>query len=70
MIDHHHIILILPLGTGKTTIVKRLVDELSITKHRLSGFFTEEIRNTNGIRIGFDVVSFDGTNRGILARNK
>lgn len=58
------------LGAGKTTLVKRLVDELRTTNNRVSGFYTEEIRNTHGNRIGFDVVSLDAINRGILARNE
>lgn len=58
------------LGTGKTTIVKRLTNELLKTNNRISGFYTEEIRNAQGNRIGFDVVSLDAINRGILARNE
>ncbi len=57
-------------GTGKTTIVKRLINELLTTNHRIAGFYTEEVRDTQGNRIGFDVVSLDATNRGILARNE
>lgn len=36
----------------------------------MSGFYTEEVRNTRGKRIGFDVVSLDATDRGILSRNE
>ncbi|XP_037044841.1 nucleoside-triphosphatase THEP1 [Bradysia coprophila] len=56
-------------GTGKTTIVKRMVNELIATNNRTSGFYTEEVRNDRGNRIGFDIVSLNATKRGILARN-
>ncbi|XP_064552449.1 nucleoside-triphosphatase THEP1 [Drosophila montana] len=52
-------------GVGKTTLIRKLCSELSVHS-KLAGFYTEEIR-TNGQRIGFDVVTVDGT-RGILAR--
>jgi nucleoside-triphosphatase len=58
-------------GCGKTTMVKKVVDELKkkqIVKC-IQGFYTEECRNTQNERIGFDVVSLDGK-RGALARVK
>jgi nucleoside-triphosphatase THEP1 len=43
-------------GSGKTTLIKRLVTKLPV---RAGGFYTEEIRK-RGIRVGFRVVSLDG----------
>ncbi len=42
-------------GTGKTTIIKKLSENISLKK----GFYTEEIRE-KGRRAGFDVVTFEG----------
>lgn len=42
-------------GTGKTTIIKRLSESISLKK----GFYTEEVRE-RGARVGFDVITFDG----------
>ncbi|MGQ9706068.1 MAG: NTPase [bacterium] len=50
-------------GVGKTTFVKRLLDELSIAD--ICGFWTDEIRE-NGVRIGFRIITVDGR-EGILA---
>lgn len=55
-------------GIGKTTLIKRLIDDLSKQSIRLSGFYTEEVRDDKNNRIGFDIISFDGK-RGILARH-
>lgn len=49
---------------GKTTIIKRLVNDLKELT-ALQGFYTEEVRSSE--RIGFDVLTLDG-NRGILSR--
>ena len=51
-------------GCGKTTLVRRVVDGLSVPTR---GFYTEEVRGTTGRRTGFDVVMTDGR-RGSLAR--
>jgi nucleoside-triphosphatase len=42
-------------GCGKTTLIKRLVNELP---QRFGGFYTEEIRE-HGSRVGFKVVALD-----------
>ncbi|KAJ6641861.1 Cancer-related nucleoside-triphosphatase like [Pseudolycoriella hygida] len=55
-------------GVGKTTIIKRLAEELRLTSDRVSGFYTEDVRNRRGKRIGFDVVTLDSLFRGVLAR--
>jgi nucleoside-triphosphatase len=52
-----------PPGCGKTTIVRKVADVL---RGRVFGFYTEEIRDARRQRIGFRVVSLDGT-RGNLA---
>ena len=45
-------------GIGKTTLVKRLIEQLGHLA--LSGFYTEEIR-TRGRRVGFRAVALNGT---------
>lgn len=54
-------------GVGKTTLVRKICAKLG-EQNKLQGFYTEEVRE-NGQRIGFDVVTMDGT-RCILAREK
>src|SRR5437660_894462 len=49
-------------GCGKTTLIKRVVKNLS---QRAAGFYTEEIRD-RGIRVGFKIVTLDG-DEGVLA---
>src|SRR5437879_4315569 len=49
-------------GCGKTTLIKRVVKNLSL---RAAGFYTEEIRD-RGIRVGFSLVTLDG-NQAVLA---
>lgn len=50
-------------GIGKTTLIKKLAEELS--ELRPVGFYTKEIRN-NGVRTGFELISLSGQ-RGILS---
>jgi nucleoside-triphosphatase len=50
--------------TGKTTLIKRLVENLSNTD--AGGFYTEEITKNN-LRLGFKIVTLDGK-EGILAK--
>ncbi len=50
-------------GVGKTTIIKRLVDQIG--SEHCGGFYTEEVRE-NGIRTGFQLVTLDGQS-GLLA---
>jgi nucleoside-triphosphatase len=45
-----------PPGCGKTTLIKRIADNVSIP---VNGFFTAEIRK-GGTRVGFEVESFAG----------
>ncbi|MCL6473397.1 MAG: NTPase [Firmicutes bacterium] len=50
-------------GTGKTTLIKKIIAELNLNA---GGFFTQEVREA-GERIGFDILTLDGR-RGTLAR--
>ncbi len=50
-------------GVGKTTLIKRIADELK--GFHPAGFYTTEIREA-GIRKGFELISLDGK-RGILS---
>ena len=43
-------------GCGKTTLIKRVVNNLP---RRAGGFYTEEIRD-GGMRAGFKIVTLDG----------
>lgn len=52
-------------GCGKTTLIKKIGDFLSVAQIPISGFFTEEIRE-GGKRVGFKVIDWEG-NSEILA---
>ncbi|XP_052859683.1 nucleoside-triphosphatase THEP1 [Anopheles cruzii] len=55
-------------GAGKTTLVRKLGEELQNRGHVVGGFFTEEVRDRlTGERSGFDIVTFSGQ-RAALAR--
>jgi nucleoside-triphosphatase len=43
-------------GSGKTTLIKRVVQKLSLPA---SGFYTQEIRARGG-RVGFKIITLDG----------
>ena len=49
-------------GVGKTTLVKRLAEQLRQQNSScvVSGFFTNEVRGEDGSRLGFDITSFSG----------
>jgi nucleoside-triphosphatase len=49
-------------GSGKTTLIKRILDELP---QRFGGFYTEEIRD-HGTRVGFKVVAL-GSGEAVFA---
>lgn len=49
-------------GCGKTTIIKRIIEELKLDA---GGFYTEEIR-IGGKRVGFKIITLDGK-KSILA---
>ena len=52
-----------PPGCGKTTVIRRLVEQLA--NRRVAGFYTQEIR-LKGQRAGFEVRGLNG-GHGILA---
>lgn len=53
-------------GVGKTTLIERVVERLRGSL-RLAGFTTTEVRNPEGERLGFDIVTVEGK-RSELAR--
>jgi nucleoside-triphosphatase len=55
--DAHILLLTGVPGVGKTTVLRRVAAQL--TGRRLSGFYTEEIREAGGRR-GFRAATFDG----------
>ncbi|MFX1603336.1 MAG: NTPase [Promethearchaeota archaeon] len=50
-------------GMGKTTVIRRIVDELGVEK--AEGFWSNEIRERNR-RVGFEITTLSGR-RGVLA---
>ena len=57
--DKSHVLLITGMpGIGKTTVIRRVADELRVEEIR--GFYTEEVRE-EGERLGFRLVGFEGT---------
>jgi nucleoside-triphosphatase THEP1 len=57
------------LGSGKTTIIKKLVEDLNKLSFQANGFYTEEVRDGKHERLGFDIFAFNGA-QGILARSR
>jgi len=55
-----------PPGIGKTTLIKKITDTLR--KYKPAGFYTEEVKDERGKRIGFDIVNISNKQRGVLAR--
>ena len=53
-----HILLTGQPGVGKTTLIRKLATRLS--EHHPAGFYTEEIRDAQGNREGFRLVTFCG----------
>ncbi|CAH0551754.1 unnamed protein product [Brassicogethes aeneus] len=53
-------------GIGKTTLIKKVVENINKSGITADGFFTEEVKVGRG-RIGFDIVTLKNE-RGILAR--
>jgi nucleoside-triphosphatase THEP1 len=56
-------------GIGKTTLTKKIANKLKDMAVEVTGFYTEELRDKNNYRLGFDVVTLDN-HRGILARKR
>jgi nucleoside-triphosphatase THEP1 len=53
-------------GSGKTTAVKAMIELLD--SDRCQVFYTDEVLNSIGERIGFDIVPVPNNRREILAR--
>lgn len=53
-------------GAGKTTAIGRLAERLDDAGVALSGFLTREMRS-RGRRVGFEIETFGGGKRGVLA---
>ena len=65
-----HLLLTGVPGVGKTTLCKCIINVLQQKNcGKVKGFLTEEVRNQSS-RIGFDIVSVDGTVRAPLARDR
>ena len=63
-----HVLLTGSPGSGKTTLCKKVSEQLQSQHVEVTGFFTEEVRDERGMRKGFDVVSIrDPTVRKSLA---
>lgn len=54
-------------GVGKTTLVKKVADHLRESHRKVSGFYTDEVRN-GSTRVGFDIVNVANGKRIELAR--
>ncbi|KAL6264537.1 hypothetical protein P5V15_004643 [Pogonomyrmex californicus] len=66
-----HVLLTGPPGIGKTTVCKKIASILEKRGSRFDGFYTEEVRDRSGSRIGFDIVGVkDPEKRLSLARLK
>lgn len=61
-----------PPNVGKTTCAVNVArDIIANAPHvQVLGFFTEEVRNDAGERVGMDVVTVDGEQRAVLARTE
>ncbi|XP_057337546.1 nucleoside-triphosphatase THEP1 [Microplitis mediator] len=58
-----------PPGIGKTTVCKKISDLIERYKFNYDGFYTEEMRSSCKMRIGFDVVPLKNVDqRSCLAR--
>ncbi|KOC62046.1 Cancer-related nucleoside-triphosphatase like protein [Habropoda laboriosa] len=60
-----------PPGIGKTTLCKKLASMMKEQNYKFDGFYTEEVRDQSGSRIGFDVVlAKNPEEKSILARTE
>ncbi|XP_076635541.1 nucleoside-triphosphatase THEP1 isoform X2 [Colletes latitarsis] len=55
-------------GIGKTTVCKELISIINKGNYNLEGFYTEEVRDQTGSRIGFDVALVNRSGGKSLAR--
>ncbi|XP_056642003.1 nucleoside-triphosphatase THEP1 [Diorhabda sublineata] len=63
----YHLLITGDPGIGKTTLIKKIIGVLKSKNVDFDGFYTEEIRDDNNYRVGFEIVTIDGK-RGILAK--
>ncbi len=54
-------------GVGKTTLFMKLVDKIRNSGYKVGGFICPEVR-VGGRRIGFRIITLDGSREGWLAR--
>lgn len=52
-----------PPGVGKTTLAKKVADTLTKQGMKIQGFVTQEVRNDQGERKGFDVIDIKDCQR-------
>ena len=64
---HRYVVITGRPGVGKTTLFRRVVEELRARGYRVEGFACPEVREA-GRRIGFRIVSLDGSLEAWLAR--
>jgi nucleoside-triphosphatase len=57
-------------GSGKTTAVKRMIDLLQQNGVFCKGFFTEEVLDKAGSRVGFDIITVPDGERAVLSRKE
>ncbi len=50
-------------GSGKTTLIRAALERVDVPA---GGFFTQEVRDDRGVRLGFEIVTLDGQ-KSILA---
>lgn len=55
-----------PPGSGKTTVVTKLYENLKMYNFRVGGIITSELRENN-IRVGFEIKALDTGEKAILA---
>lgn len=57
-------------GCGKTTMIKRIVEDLKKNGVKeIKGFYTTECRNSDGERSGFDIITLDGSETALARIN-
>lgn len=56
-------------GSGKTTLIKKIVEYLKQKNVNVEGFITEEVRDVEGCRLGFDILTLQNE-RKIFARKR
>jgi len=55
--------------SGKTTLIKKVLEKLQKQEKYLAGFYTEELKNNCNQRVGFQIRTIAGQQKGILAQS-